>query len=80
MISNCTLRWAVGGVIVLLGTAAPVRWVPKSGLIPAQACADGTCCPELKSHCITNNLVIPDYYLKAGDGPCGGSTRPLPPP
>ena len=63
-----------------LGTAAPVEW-SRGHLVKAVACADGTCCPEPKSYCITNNIVISDYYLKAGGGPCGADpTRPLPPP
>lgn len=80
MIASRSLRWLLGGMIVSLGTAAPVRWSPSNGLIPAQACADGTCCPETKSYCITNSLVIPNYYLKAGGGPCGNPMQPLPPP
>jgi hypothetical protein len=82
MISTRAIRWIVGSGAICLAVAAPVRWSPGRGLVAATAaCADGTCCPEPKSDCITNNFVIPNYYLKAGGGPCGGDpTRPLPPP
>jgi hypothetical protein len=73
------LRTALSAAIVCLGTVSPLEW-SHGRLIEATACADGTCCPEPGSLCIVNNMVIHNYYLKAGGGPCGADpTRPLPP-
>ena len=80
MIPSRTLRWAVGGTIVCLGTAAPVRWSPDKGLIAAAACADGTCCPEPNSDCIINQIVTQNAYRKTGPGSCKDPAQPAPPP
>jgi hypothetical protein len=80
MIRRRVMRFAALAFLLCVGSAAPVEW--SDGRIIAQAaCADGTCCPEERSLCITGNVVIFDYYLKAGGGPCGvDPTRPVPPP
>jgi hypothetical protein len=49
-------------------------------LIEHAACADGTCCPEPRSDCIINSILIPDAYRKTGEGSCKDPTQPAPPP
>lgn len=57
----------VGGGI--LGALSPVTMSSSGRIVPARACADGTCCAEDKSVCIINNIRTDDAYYK-GTGSC----------
>lgn len=76
-----SIRWIVGGAVVCLAVAAPVRWSASRGLIAAEAaCSDGTCCSEPNSDCIINNILTENAYRKTGPGSCKDPTQPAPPP
>lgn len=61
----------LGGSI--LGAIAPITVSSSDGIVPAQACADGTCCAEDKSICIINDIRTDNAYYK-GTGPCSNQT------
>jgi hypothetical protein len=57
----------LGGSI--LAAISPITVSPSGHVVPAQACADGTCCPEDKSLCFINGIQTDDAYYN-GTGPC----------
>lgn len=61
----------LGGSI--LGAISPITVSSSGAIVPAQACADGTCCPEDKSICIINDIRTDNAYHK-GTGPCSDQT------
>lgn len=80
MKASVKLRWCLGlGLPVLAGAFVPLTISPGRGLHVNAACADGTCCAELKSDCIINNIRTPDAYAKLSGGSCSGAEEPLPP-
>ena len=62
------LRLALLGGSVL-AAMSPVTVSSSGRLVPAQACADGTCCAEDKSICIINGIRTDNAYYR-GPGPC----------
>lgn len=67
------LRWRriLLPAAVALAAMAPVTYHPGRGIVPAEACADGTCCAEEKSLCFINGVKTENAYKKDGAGPCG---------
>jgi hypothetical protein len=62
------LRLALlGGSI--LGAISPITVSSSGAIVPAQACADGTCCAEDKSLCFINGIRTNNAYYK-GSGSC----------
>jgi hypothetical protein len=57
----------------ILGAISPITVSSSNGIVPAQACADGTCCPEDKSICIINDIRTENAFYK-GTGPCINQT------
>lgn len=60
--------------LILLATStvaalSPVTISPSGHVVPSQACADGTCCPEPKSICFINGVRTDNAYYK-GSGSC----------
>ncbi|HEX6036800.1 MAG TPA: hypothetical protein VFZ20_02145 [Longimicrobium sp.] len=49
---------------------SPVTFSPERGLVPATACADGTCCYEEKSLCFINGVRVADAYMNGSAGSC----------
>lgn len=66
------IRILLGACAVLLA-ASPLTISPAGRIVPAQACADGTCCPEDKSICFINNIRTSNAYYK-GSGSCINET------
>lgn len=63
--------------IVLLGAVAgisPVSISTSAGLVVAEACADGTCCPETGSDCFINGVLTENAYKASKPGPCNQQT------
>lgn len=64
-------RWAVVSSLVVIGTILPIRSSAEGGLeVSEAACEDGTCCPELKSDCIINNILTQNSYAKLTGSRC----------
>jgi len=62
--------------LILLGAGiaravSPVTISPSGAIVPAEACADGTCCAEEKSICFINGIRTDNAYYK-GTGSCIG--------
>lgn len=57
----------------ILGAISPITVSSSDGIVPAQACADGTCCPEDKSICIINDIRTENAFHR-GTGPCINQT------
>ena len=61
-------------VLLVLAAApaamSPITFSPGHGLVPAAACADGTCCHEEKSLCFINGVRVTDAYLNGSGGSC----------
>lgn len=53
-----------------LAGMSPVSLSTSAGLEVAQACADGTCCPEEGSDCIINGILTQNAFRAAKPGPC----------
>jgi hypothetical protein len=61
------------GLLVLAAAPAamsPITLSLDRGLVPAAACADGTCCHEEKSICFINGVRVADAYLNGSGGSC----------
>jgi hypothetical protein len=50
----------VTGAVLL--AISPVTISSDGRIVPAQACADGTCCPEAKSICFINGIRTNDAF------------------
>lgn len=61
----------LGGSI--LGAISPVTVSPSGAIVPARACADGSCCPEDKSICIINDIRTDNAFYKS-TGSCLNQT------
>lgn len=64
--------------LVLLGSSivaaiSPVTVSSSGALVPAKACADGSCCPEDKSICIINDIRTDNAFYKT-TGSCFDQT------
>lgn len=53
----------------MLGAVSPITVSSSGSIVPAQACADGTCCAEPRSICFINGIRTNDAYYK-GTGSC----------
>lgn len=63
--------------VLLFGAAAgasPVSLSTSAGFVVAEACADGTCCPEAGSDCFINGIITENAYKAAKPGPCSQQT------
>lgn len=63
-------RYKVAAVIAVLAALAPVEFSAHGVSAAKASCSDGTCCPEAKSDCIINNILVADSYRKTGEGKC----------
>lgn len=62
---------------VLFGAVAgmsPISISTSAGLVVAEACADGTCCPEEGSDCFINGILTENAYKASRPGPCSDQT------
>jgi hypothetical protein len=72
------LPWIVTGALTVAATLLPLR-VSADGAVSVNAaeCTGGTCCPELKSDCIINNILTQNNYAKlTGDRCKAAEVRP----
>lgn len=64
--------------LVLLGSSivaaiSPITVSSSGAFVPAQACADGTCCSEDKSICMINDIRTDNAFYKT-TGSCFDQT------
>jgi hypothetical protein len=64
--------------LAVVGVFAPIT-ISSEGIVPASACADGTCCPQVGADCIINNILVEEAYRKKAGGSCKGDDQPAPP-
>lgn len=63
--------------MVMLGAlagASPISFSSSAGFVVAEACADGTCCPETGSDCFINGILTENAYKLSRLGPCKAQT------
>ena len=54
-------------VATLVAALSPLTLSPTTGnIVVAEACADGTCCPEDRSICFINDMRTNDAYRSTG--------------
>lgn len=62
---------------LLFGVVAgmsPITVTESGRLAVAEACADGTCCPETGSDCFINGVLTENAYKATKPGPCSQQT------
>lgn len=57
------------GLLTAVLMVVPVSFSTEHGVVLTEACADGTCCAEMGSICVINDIVNPNGYYK-GTGSC----------
>jgi hypothetical protein len=59
----------------VFAAVSPVSISTARGLEVSQACADGTCCPEVASDCFINGIPTANAYKASKPGPCSGQQQ-----
>jgi hypothetical protein len=69
IISRRRLRvlWVAAASITAM---SPVSFSPDRGVVPLEACADGTCCDEDRSLCFINGIKVENAYKNGSGGSC----------